>query len=126
MVGTAAGGRFPSRGLGTKVSGIAEPRWQVPQVTGSVDMRSLNWARYLVLRSAVILIITRAFSLTGFASEGKSLRLVSGFRAWQNAHSTPRSPSYWCMSLIRSSPEMSFWRALMLVGLGRGPLGLEA
>src|SRR5580698_5818262 len=77
VVGAAAGGRFASLGFGTKGSGIADPRWHVPQVIGSVDMRLLNWTRYLVLRSAVILIITRAFSLTGFASEGKSVRLVS-------------------------------------------------
>ena len=38
-----------------------------------------------MLSSSVILIIMRALSLTGLASEGKSLRLVSGFRAWQNS-----------------------------------------
>src|SRR5271155_5078833 len=104
-------------------SGCAMPRWQVPQVTGSAVLRSSNCARYLVLRSSVILIIKRAVSLTGFASEGKSLRLVSGFRAWQNSHSTPRSPSYWCISLMTWSPVMSLGRTLILVGLGRGPLG---
>src|ERR1700686_162407 len=76
--GAAAGGGFPcSRAFGTNGSGCDMPRWHVPQVMGSAVLRSSNCVRYFVLRSSVILIIMRAVSLTGLASEGKSLRFVS-------------------------------------------------
>ena len=52
-----------------------------------------------------------------------SLRFVASLRAWQNSHSTPRSPSNPRMILTTSSPLRVVGRTLRLVGLGRGPRG---